>query len=191
MAVKCDLVGAAAHRDKDAHARQVVRCIMRKCPAPAYDSEKDDLTGILKAEDIRRPRFTYEEQRQCSEWLTTALRHKPSHKGHLSDRFLREVPSFDEFDGWVELSELLNWPPAGHGRYRRKHLAAVRQELNNQHWARQAVAVLDLIGMADHAGMQSNRLQLKTCKHASESHETYFIRPSNGHSSPRIKYPES
>eukprot|EP00959_Pyramimonas_sp_CCMP1952_P386513 8100392-Pyramimonas_sp.AAC.1 len=45
--------------------------------------------------------------------------------------------------------------------------------------------------MADNAGMQNNRLQLKKCQYASEAHETYFTRPSNGHSSPRIKCPES
>eukprot|EP00959_Pyramimonas_sp_CCMP1952_P112750 2357212-Pyramimonas_sp.AAC.1 len=50
MVVKCDLVGTAIHRDEDAHARQMVRNIMRKCQALTYDSEKDYLTGILKSE---------------------------------------------------------------------------------------------------------------------------------------------
>eukprot|EP00959_Pyramimonas_sp_CCMP1952_P038740 811179-Pyramimonas_sp.AAC.1 len=55
MAVKCDLVDAAAHHDKDAHARQMVRNILRKCPALTCDPEKGDLIGILIAENIRRP----------------------------------------------------------------------------------------------------------------------------------------
>eukprot|EP00959_Pyramimonas_sp_CCMP1952_P327453 6855158-Pyramimonas_sp.AAC.1 len=59
--------------------------------------------GVLKAEGIRKPRFSYEEQRYCSEWHTTALRHRLFHRGRLSDRFLREVPSNDEFDGWADL----------------------------------------------------------------------------------------
>eukprot|EP00959_Pyramimonas_sp_CCMP1952_P071716 1497889-Pyramimonas_sp.AAC.1 len=67
--------------------------MVRECPALACDSEKDFLSGILKAEGIRRPRFSYEEYRRCSEWLTTAFRHKLSHGSHLSDRFLREAPS--------------------------------------------------------------------------------------------------
>eukprot|EP00959_Pyramimonas_sp_CCMP1952_P376870 7893531-Pyramimonas_sp.AAC.1 len=64
----------------------------------------DYLIGALKQKDFRKPRFSYEEQRRCSEWLTTALRHKPFHRGRLSDAFLREVPSYDEFDGWADLS---------------------------------------------------------------------------------------
>eukprot|EP00959_Pyramimonas_sp_CCMP1952_P309456 6476028-Pyramimonas_sp.AAC.1 len=61
MAVKCDLEGAAVHRDKDAHARPIVRSILRICPALTYDSEKDYLIGILEAEGIRKPGFSYEE----------------------------------------------------------------------------------------------------------------------------------
>eukprot|EP00959_Pyramimonas_sp_CCMP1952_P334069 6996242-Pyramimonas_sp.AAC.1 len=75
--------------------------------------------------------------------------------------------------------------------YRRKHLETARQKPNNQHWACQVLAVLDLIGMVLHTGMQKNRLQLNKCKYASESHDTYLIRPSNGHSSPGIRRPES
>eukprot|EP00959_Pyramimonas_sp_CCMP1952_P228807 4783999-Pyramimonas_sp.AAC.1 len=65
-----------------------------------------------------------------------------------SDRFLRTVPSFDDFDGWVELSELLNkWPPEGCDGDRPKHLEIVRRYLSNRHWAYQALTVLNLIGM--------------------------------------------
>eukprot|EP00959_Pyramimonas_sp_CCMP1952_P360614 7552499-Pyramimonas_sp.AAC.1 len=53
MAVKCDLVDAAVHHDKGAHARQTVRITMRECLAPTCDSEKGDLIGTLKAEGIR------------------------------------------------------------------------------------------------------------------------------------------
>eukprot|EP00959_Pyramimonas_sp_CCMP1952_P451575 9454851-Pyramimonas_sp.AAC.1 len=51
--------------------------------------------------------------------------------------------------------------------------------------------MLDLIGMVDSTRMEKNRLQVKKCQYASEAHETYFIRPSNGRSSPRIKCPEA
>eukprot|EP00959_Pyramimonas_sp_CCMP1952_P242748 5074291-Pyramimonas_sp.AAC.2 len=37
----------------------------------------------------RQGPLNHEKQRQISEWLTTALRHRPFHKGRLSDRFLR------------------------------------------------------------------------------------------------------
>eukprot|EP00959_Pyramimonas_sp_CCMP1952_P176986 3699260-Pyramimonas_sp.AAC.1 len=87
---------------------------------------------------------------------------------------LRAVPSFDECDGWVELSQLLNhWPPEGCDRYRRKHLETVRRCLRNCHWACQAVAVLDLVGVVDNAGMQKNRFQLEKCQYSSEAHETF------------------
>eukprot|EP00959_Pyramimonas_sp_CCMP1952_P369921 7747581-Pyramimonas_sp.AAC.1 len=104
--------------------------------------------GVLEADGVVGPKLTYEEQRCCSEWLATALRRKPFHNSHLSDMFLRAVPSFDEFDGWVELSELLDqWPPEGCDRQRRRHLEAVRQYLRKRHLACQALTVLDLMGM--------------------------------------------
>eukprot|EP00959_Pyramimonas_sp_CCMP1952_P058985 1231968-Pyramimonas_sp.AAC.1 len=160
MAVQCDLVDTAAHHDQDAHSRQTVRDILRKRRA---------LT-IRFQSDLRLPFFT-----------------NLFHKGRLSDRFLREVPSYDECDGWAEPSQLFNnWPAEGRGSYRHKHLETVRRKLKDQHWACQALAVLDLIGTVDHAGMQKSRLQLKKCKYASESRDAYFIRPSNGHSSPWI-----
>eukprot|EP00959_Pyramimonas_sp_CCMP1952_P020807 438722-Pyramimonas_sp.AAC.1 len=43
IAVKCDIKDTAVLADKDAHARQMVRNILRKRPALTYDSEKDDL----------------------------------------------------------------------------------------------------------------------------------------------------
>eukprot|EP00959_Pyramimonas_sp_CCMP1952_P129211 2701827-Pyramimonas_sp.AAC.1 len=45
--------------------------------------------------------------------------------------------------------------------------------------------------MVSSTGMQKNRLNIKKCKFASETHDKYFIRPNNGHSSPGIKCPES
>eukprot|EP00959_Pyramimonas_sp_CCMP1952_P403860 8462684-Pyramimonas_sp.AAC.1 len=47
------------------------------------------------------------------------------------------------------------------------------------------------MGKVDDAGMQKNRLQLKRMKYSSEKHDTYFIRPRAGRSSPGIKCPES
>eukprot|EP00959_Pyramimonas_sp_CCMP1952_P110271 2307197-Pyramimonas_sp.AAC.1 len=45
--------------------------------------------------------------------------------------------------------------------------------------------------MRDHSGVQKDRLQVKKSTFTGESHPTYFLRPSNGHSSPGIKCPES
>eukprot|EP00959_Pyramimonas_sp_CCMP1952_P233912 4887928-Pyramimonas_sp.AAC.1 len=130
------------------------------------------------SENVRTPRFSYDKQRQISEWLATALRHEPFREGRLSDRFLRGVPSCDECDGWAELSQLLkNWPAEGHENYHRKHLGTVRHKLKYQHWACQALAVLDLIGMVDHAEMQTNRLQPKKMKCSSDARRV--LHPSN------------
>eukprot|EP00959_Pyramimonas_sp_CCMP1952_P339647 7113148-Pyramimonas_sp.AAC.1 len=90
----------------------------------------------------------------------------------LTDSFLREVLSYDEFAGWADLSELLDrWPAEGHENHHRKCPGTARQKLKNQRRACQALAALDLIGMVDHTGMQKNRLQLKKCKYASESYD--------------------
>eukprot|EP00959_Pyramimonas_sp_CCMP1952_P268038 5604378-Pyramimonas_sp.AAC.2 len=96
---------------------------------------------VLSCVDARRshrivgPNMTYQEQLCCSERLTTATRHKPFHYNQLS-RFLRAVPSIDESDGWVELSELPNLlPPEAWDRCRPKNLETVRRYLSNRHWA--------------------------------------------------------
>eukprot|EP00959_Pyramimonas_sp_CCMP1952_P409290 8577823-Pyramimonas_sp.AAC.1 len=93
-------------------------------------------------------------------------------------------------DGWNSQS-CSTRSPEGCGRYRPKHLETVRRYLSNRHWACQALAVLNLIGVVDSAGMPKNRLHIKMCKLAAEMCETYFIVPSNGRSSPGIKCPES
>eukprot|EP00959_Pyramimonas_sp_CCMP1952_P202692 4238699-Pyramimonas_sp.AAC.1 len=135
IAVECDIQDAAAIADKGAHARQVARNILRRRPALAYLSEKTGLIGIFKADSVGGPTSTYEEQRCCSECLTTATRHKPFHNNCLSDWILRAVPSFDEFDGRVELSELLNqWPPEGCDRYHPKSFETARRYLSNRRW---------------------------------------------------------
>eukprot|EP00959_Pyramimonas_sp_CCMP1952_P407214 8534400-Pyramimonas_sp.AAC.1 len=114
IVVKCDIKDAAVIADQDARTRQVVRNIMRRRSALTYLPEKSYLAGILQADRVVGPDLACEEQRCCSEWLTTATRRKPFRTNYLSDEFLRAVPSFDEFDGWVELSELLyKWPPEG------------------------------------------------------------------------------
>eukprot|EP00959_Pyramimonas_sp_CCMP1952_P118210 2471447-Pyramimonas_sp.AAC.1 len=41
------------------------------------------------------------------------------------------------------------------------------------------------------SGMQENRLQVKKLEFCGEARPTYFQRPTNGHSSPGIKCPES
>eukprot|EP00959_Pyramimonas_sp_CCMP1952_P129299 2703577-Pyramimonas_sp.AAC.1 len=63
--------------------------------------------------------------------------------------------------------------------------------LKDQHWAYQAYAVVELIGTIDESGMRKNRLQIKKIKYFDINYDTCFIRPTNGHSSPGIKCPES
>eukprot|EP00959_Pyramimonas_sp_CCMP1952_P273916 5725379-Pyramimonas_sp.AAC.1 len=95
IVVECKIQDTAALADKGAHERQVARNILRRRPALTYQSEQADLIGTHKADRAHDPKLTYEEQRLCSEWLATALRRKPFHSNHLSNRFLRAVPSFD------------------------------------------------------------------------------------------------
>eukprot|EP00959_Pyramimonas_sp_CCMP1952_P069212 1444545-Pyramimonas_sp.AAC.1 len=80
MSAQCDLVDTAVHYDQDAHARQTVRNFLRKRPALTHDSAKEYFIGIFEAEGTRKPTFSHDQQRQISEWLTTALRHKAFHK---------------------------------------------------------------------------------------------------------------
>eukprot|EP00959_Pyramimonas_sp_CCMP1952_P434109 9090494-Pyramimonas_sp.AAC.1 len=106
IAVECDIRDAAAIADKDAHTRHVARNILRRRRALTYLPPQTNLMGALEADRAAGPNLTHEEQRCCSEWHTTAT-----------------PPSFDESDGWVEPSELLNqWPPEGCDRYRHKRL---------------------------------------------------------------------
>eukprot|EP00959_Pyramimonas_sp_CCMP1952_P447616 9372700-Pyramimonas_sp.AAC.2 len=77
MAVPYNIMDTAAHSDGGARVRQIVRNILRKRPALTLDSEEEYLESIIRSDNVRRPRFKYEDQRQVSEWLTTALRHKP------------------------------------------------------------------------------------------------------------------
>eukprot|EP00959_Pyramimonas_sp_CCMP1952_P065954 1376970-Pyramimonas_sp.AAC.1 len=72
-----------------------------------------------------------------------------------------------------------------------KHLETVRRVLKDQHWACPAYAVLELIGMIDESGMKKNRLHIKKMKYSDMNCDAYFFRPSNKHSSPGIKCPES
>eukprot|EP00959_Pyramimonas_sp_CCMP1952_P146440 3065597-Pyramimonas_sp.AAC.1 len=71
----------------------------------------------------------------------TATRHKPFHNDGLSHRFIPGVTSYDEYDGWVELGDLLeNWPPADRGAWHRRHLGAIEKCLRGRRWAYRALA---------------------------------------------------
>eukprot|EP00959_Pyramimonas_sp_CCMP1952_P393715 8249901-Pyramimonas_sp.AAC.1 len=59
------------------------------------------------------------------------------------------------------------------------------------HWACRAYAALELIDMIDESGMKKKRLHVKKMRYPDMNYDTYFIRPTNGHSSPGIKCPES
>eukprot|EP00959_Pyramimonas_sp_CCMP1952_P073614 1538620-Pyramimonas_sp.AAC.1 len=96
IVVECDIQDTAVLADKDAHARQVVRIILRRRPALTYLSEKTDLMGILKADNVVGPNLTHEEQRGCSECFCEQYRNSTtsmdgwssqscSTSGHLRD----------------------------------------------------------------------------------------------------------
>eukprot|EP00959_Pyramimonas_sp_CCMP1952_P348764 7306708-Pyramimonas_sp.AAC.1 len=112
MVVQCNIMDTAVYHDPGAHARQIVRNILRKRPVLTFDSEREHLENIIRSENFHNPKFKFDDQRKISEWLTTALRHKPLHRGQLSDIFIREVTTYDEYDGWGELCQLLNILPA-------------------------------------------------------------------------------
>eukprot|EP00959_Pyramimonas_sp_CCMP1952_P103945 2172823-Pyramimonas_sp.AAC.1 len=75
---------------------------MRKRPVLTFDSEREYLEHILRSEGVNKPESKFDDEHMASEWLTTALRHKPLHRGQVPDIFIREVASHDEYDGWAE-----------------------------------------------------------------------------------------
>eukprot|EP00959_Pyramimonas_sp_CCMP1952_P406049 8509979-Pyramimonas_sp.AAC.1 len=93
------VVDTSVHHDPGAHTRQLVRNILQKRPALTFDSEREHLENTPRSEHVNRPKFKHEDQRKVSEWLTTALRRMPFHRGQLSDIFIWEVTSYDEYDG--------------------------------------------------------------------------------------------
>eukprot|EP00959_Pyramimonas_sp_CCMP1952_P467798 9492206-Pyramimonas_sp.AAC.1 len=76
MVVQCNLVDTAVHHDPESHTRQVVRNRLRKRPVLTLDSEKGYLEGVFMPEYVRKPKFSNEDQRKVSEWLTIC---PPSH----------------------------------------------------------------------------------------------------------------
>eukprot|EP00959_Pyramimonas_sp_CCMP1952_P371366 7776640-Pyramimonas_sp.AAC.1 len=150
-----------SYHGQGAHTRQIVRNTLRKRPAPTF-SEWEHLECILRSENVRKSKFQYDDQCRVSEWLTTALRHKPFGICQLSDMIIWEVTTYDEHGGCAELPQLLNRGPAeGYESHHHMHLDTVRYKLKNQHWAYQAHAVLELVGMVDESGMKQNRLHIK------------------------------
>eukprot|EP00959_Pyramimonas_sp_CCMP1952_P027474 577517-Pyramimonas_sp.AAC.1 len=101
MVVQCNVVDTAVHHDPGSHARLVVRNILRERPVLTFDSEREYLEHILRSEDVNKPKFKFDDQRESSEWLTTALGHVPFHSGQSSGSFIRGVTSYDEYGGWA------------------------------------------------------------------------------------------
>eukprot|EP00959_Pyramimonas_sp_CCMP1952_P107929 2256692-Pyramimonas_sp.AAC.1 len=61
-----------------------------------------------------------------------------------------------------------------------------------RHWTYQALAVLKIRETVDNrTGVQKNRLQVKKIEFCGEARPTFFLRPSNGRSSPGVRCPES
>eukprot|EP00959_Pyramimonas_sp_CCMP1952_P295373 6177961-Pyramimonas_sp.AAC.1 len=81
MVVQCNIVDTAVHHGPGAHARQIARNILRKRPVLTFDSEREYLGHILRPENARKPKFKFDDRRQVSEWLTTALRRWPFRRG--------------------------------------------------------------------------------------------------------------
>eukprot|EP00959_Pyramimonas_sp_CCMP1952_P095943 2005979-Pyramimonas_sp.AAC.1 len=118
IAAKCSIKDTGVVVDEAARARQFARNPLREYPAPSYHSEKKCRRG---------------------ERLAAATRHKLLHNSNVLE-ILAAAPSFDEFDGWVELPELLdNWPPEGREHYHKHHLemsgAALASAIGHiRHW---------------------------------------------------------
>eukprot|EP00959_Pyramimonas_sp_CCMP1952_P003500 73564-Pyramimonas_sp.AAC.1 len=64
MVVQHDVVDPAAHADEGALTRQTVRNIPRTRPALTLDSGRGYLKNILRSDNVRRPKFKHEDQRQ-------------------------------------------------------------------------------------------------------------------------------
>eukprot|EP00959_Pyramimonas_sp_CCMP1952_P450913 9440779-Pyramimonas_sp.AAC.1 len=105
---RCNTECAAAHADDAARTRQGVRNVLRGEPALSYESENKCLRGVFKETYVSTAKLDDPDNGFCSEWLTTATRHKPSYLDKLSDRFVTSVAPYDEYDGWVELKDLLD-----------------------------------------------------------------------------------
>ena len=111
-------------------SRQNVRNHLRREDNLTYAGERDELMDILEEAGATMRWPDEKIMTRLSEWLSTALRHKPFFNGGLSQRFRNAVWSFDEYDGWVHIPNLLkSWPPQGPqglpGQVprRRRHLA--------------------------------------------------------------------
>eukprot|EP00959_Pyramimonas_sp_CCMP1952_P105807 2212293-Pyramimonas_sp.AAC.1 len=116
VVVQCSAKCTAVYADNEARSRQTVRNVSREEPALTVPNEQD--------------------KGECSEWLTTAARHKPFHRDQLPDGFVTTVTTCDEYGGWVELADLVNnWPPEGHDNWHRRRLGTVERCLRNRHWA--------------------------------------------------------
>eukprot|EP00959_Pyramimonas_sp_CCMP1952_P345229 7229779-Pyramimonas_sp.AAC.1 len=113
--VRCKTARKATCVTPEALERQRVRNYMRTQPVLCYSTEAEFLSRTLYRASVSATLPKEKDQRQCSEWLTTASRHKPFHRDDVSHRFTECVTSIDVFDGWVNLSGLLeNWPPETH-----------------------------------------------------------------------------
>ena len=193
----------AIHYDKDCVARcttrqererQEVRNLLRRRDYLTYKDESEELLDVLGRSGYTVKWPNGYVMSHLSEWLSTALRHKPFHDGSLSRRFCKAVWSFDEYDGWVHVPDLLtNWPPEGNSDYHSKFLEEAFTWLHKKPWAYQILLILAISGIVDHkTGMQKHRLQIKKIVDTHDREATrYYIRASNGHAAPGLKCPES
>ena len=178
---------------RDAITRQQVRNRLRWTDPISCAGEADQLTYKLRAAGLQCRLPDAWTQAKLSEWLSTALRHKPFHDGGYSRRFCDCVRSFDEYDGWVEIPDLIrNWPPESQPKWHDKFLEHVHSWLFDKHLAYQVLVILKVCEVVDHkTGMQKNRLHVKKTQHCQGGETCYYLRASNGHTHPGPKCPES
>ena len=177
----------------DALARQSIRNCLRWEDPLTYAGEADELMDILRKANVSSRLPDTQTQTRISEWLSIALRHKPFHRGGVSQRFRDAVWSYDEYDGWVHIPDLIKiWPPKHQTNFHNKFLEHVDTWLYDQHQAYQVLVILMVSEVVDRqTGMQKNRLQVKKAVDLEGGETCYYLRASNGHTYPGPRCPES
>ena len=166
--VRYDVECVARCEDDDARYRQRVRNALRRTDPVTYESEVEQLNHDIMNSDGPDELPDSRTMAHLSEWLSTAIRHKPFFNSQLSTRYVKAVRSFDEYDGWVEIPDLLqNWPPVT--SFQPKFLEDVDYWLFRQHPSFQALLILAICEVVDKkTGLRKSRLQVKKIRHMSD-----------------------
>ena len=95
---------AAVLSEAEAH-KQMVRNYLRATPMLALSTERAYLDRKITERNARFQRPSQDVLVRISEYCCTALRHKPFYQGDWSRRYLRQIVSFDQHDGWAEITD--------------------------------------------------------------------------------------